>query len=362
MAQQTPEYKPPSIEEIIQQVQQATTVQPPRPPAVSVPRITGTINVPPPPEFKPPELPTYITPQFPRYQIEQPPEAPLYQTPESLQEYMQKFLQLGWERATKGIELPEEYVTNLYRRAREQIAAEAQEALKKYNESLASRGLAQSGLAQRAEQQITEKALGAQAQAVRDIETELLGRQMASMQEAYNQAIQVMQIYGNEAWKVYAAEYNKWSQEVELLKQRNEFYFREALEKFGAEREAALAQYNAGVQAVLQAYQSNITSTLMAYQAAIDQQNMILQAQLQAQLNAQLQQYALQQAYYQAQLMLAQMQQQQIYNLQQYYAQAADQWNQMVYQAQVNAQAAQQQAIANIVGTLLGAIWFFIFL
>jgi hypothetical protein len=275
---------------------------------------------------------------------------------------MQKFLRLGWERATKGMELPEEYVTNLYRRAKEQIAAEAQEALKKYNESLASRGLAQSGLAQRAEQQITEKALGAQAQAVRDIETELLGRQMASMQEAYNQAIQVMQLYGNEAWKVYAAAYNKWSQEVELLKQRNEFYFREAIEKFGAEREAALAQYNAGVQAVLQSYQANVSSTLMAYQAAIDQRNAILQAQLQAQLNAQLQQYALQQAHYQAQLSLMQLQQQQVYNLQQYYAQATDQWNQMVYQAQANAKAAQQQAVANIVGTILGAIFFFILL
>jgi len=357
--QQIPEYTPPSIEDIIKQVQQASTVQVPSPPSVHVPQITGKINVPPPPQFETPTLPEYVRPQFPQYQLESAPEAPFYQTPEALQEYLQKFLQLGYERATRGIELPEEYVTNLYRRAREQIAAEAQEALRKYQESLASRGLAQSGLAMRAEQQITEKALGAQSQAVRDIETELAARQMASMQEAYNQAIQVMQIYGNEAWKVYASEYNRWAQEVELLKQRNEIYFREALEKFGAEREAALAQYNAGVQAVLQAYQANITSTMAAYQAAVQQNNMVLQAQLQAQLNAQLQRYALQQAYYQAQTALAQMQQEQIYNLQQYYAQATDEWNQMVYQMQANAEAARQQALGDILGTFIGALLLF---
>jgi len=357
--QQIPEYTPPSIEDIIEQVQQASVVQVPSPPSVSVPEITGEISVPSLPQFEVPILPEYIQPVFPQYQLESASEAPLYQTPEALQEYLQKFLQLGYERATKGIELPEEYITNLYRRAREQIATEAQEALRKYQESLASRGLAQSGLAMRAEQQITEKALGAQSQAVRDIETELAARQMASMQEAYNQAIQVMQIYGNEAWKVYASEYNRWAQEVELLKQRNEIYFREALEKFGAEREAALAQYNAGVQAVLQAYQANVSATLMAYQAAIDQQNMILQAQLQAQLNAQLQQYALQQAYYQAQLAFAQMQQQQIYNLQQYYAQVTEEWNQMIYEMQANAQAAQQQAFGDILGTFIGALLLF---
>ena len=215
-------------------------------PANSFCRRTGYL--PPAPSWNVPAAPAYNLPSFPSYTLEAPPPAPLYTTPPELQEMYQNLMATLGQRVTEGIQLPEEYLTNMYRRAQEQIGKEAEEATRRYNENLAARGLAQSGIAAQAQQQIAETALGAQAAAVRDIETELMGRQMASMEQAASQLLQLGQLYGEEAFKEYGSRLQNWQAQWEYLKQKNEYEFQKAVTIYGAESQRARDIYEAGVQ------------------------------------------------------------------------------------------------------------------
>ena len=150
--------------------------------------------LPPAPSWNVPAAPAYNLPSFPSYTLEAPPPAPLYTTPPELQEMYQNLMATLGQRVTEGIQLPEEYLTNMYRRAQEQIGKEAEEATRRYNENLAAEACSIWDCSA-AQQQIAETALGA-ATAIRDIETELMGRQMASMEQAASQLLQLGQLYG----------------------------------------------------------------------------------------------------------------------------------------------------------------------
>ncbi|MDY0139176.1 MAG: hypothetical protein RBR50_05725, partial [Candidatus Izemoplasmatales bacterium] len=241
-------------------------------------------------------------PSFPSYTLEAPPPAPLYTTPPELQEMYQNLMATLGQRVTEGIQLPEEYLTNMYRRAQEQIGKEAEEATRQYNENLAARGLAQSGIAAQAQQQIAETALGAQATAIRDIETELMGRQMASMEQAASQLLQLGQLYGEEAFKEYGSRLQNWQAQWEYLKQKNEYEFQKAVTIYGAESQRARDIYEAGVQERLAYIQGNIQAGIAAYNAAARLGELQLQGQIQQALNTQLHQYAMEEAAYNATL------------------------------------------------------------
>ena len=206
------------------------------------------------------------------------------------------------QRVTEGIQLPEEYITNMYRRAQEQIGKEAEEAARQYNENLAARGLAQSGIAAQAQQRIAETALGAQATAIRDIETELMGRQMASMEQAASQLLQLGQLYGEEAFKEYGSRLQNWQAQWEYLKQKNEYEFQKAVAIYGAESQRARDIYQAGMQERLAYIQGNIQAGIAAYNAAARLGELQLQGQIQQALNTQLHQYAMEEAAYNATL------------------------------------------------------------
>jgi hypothetical protein len=258
--------------------------------------------LPPAPSWNVPAAPAYNLPSFPSYTLEAPPPAPLYTTPPELQEMYQNLMATLGQRVTEGIQLPEEYLTNMYRRAQEQIGKEAEEATRQYNENLAARGLAQSGIAAQAQQQIAETALGAQATAIRDIETELMGRQMASMKQAASQLLQLGQLYGEEAFKEYGSRLQNWQAQWEYLKQKNEYEFQKAVTIYGAESQRARDIYEAGVQERLAYIQGNIQAGIAAYNAAARLGELQLQGQIQQALNTQLHQYAMEEAAYNATL------------------------------------------------------------
>lgn len=258
--------------------------------------------LPPTPSFPVPPLPSYNLPEFPEFEVAPPPPAPLYTTPPELKQQYQNLMNLLSERAGKGIQLPPEYITNLYRRAGEQIAGEAEEVRRKYAESLAARGLAQSGIAAQAEQEIAETALTEKAKAVRDIETELMARQMASQEQAVNQLLQAYQQYGEEAFKEYASKLSEFNTYWDYLKQKNNLEYQKAAAIYGAESERARQIFLAGVQERLAAIQGNINAAIAAYEAAARLGNTALQGRIESMLNQQLHHLALEQMAAEAEL------------------------------------------------------------